>query len=101
MRERDVERAFVDEVKKRGGIAWKFTSPGTDGVPDRLVMFPGFICFVELKAPGKKMRPLQEKRKREIEKMGFLVACIDGKDAQKNFFKKLLLFCKKSPDFCE
>ena len=79
MRERDIERHFVSEVKKRGGIAWKFTSPGTDGVPDRIVIFPGLICFVELKAPGQKMRPLQEKRKQEIEKMGFQVFCIDGK----------------------
>ncbi|WP_405288654.1 VRR-NUC domain-containing protein [Methanobrevibacter sp.] len=59
----------------------KFVSPGCDGVPDRIVLLPyGKIAFVELKAPGKKMRPLQEKRKRQLESLGFLVFCIDDKD---------------------
>lgn len=60
MREREVERRLVTAVKKRGGLAPKFTSPGLDGVPDRLVLLPdGRLAFVEVKAPGQKMRPLQ------------------------------------------
>jgi hypothetical protein len=48
------------------------------GVPDRLVLIPGgVIAFVELKAPGKQMRPLQIKRKRQLEELGFLVYCLD------------------------
>lgn len=38
------------------------------------------VGFVELKAPGKKMRPLQEKRKRALEELGFLVFCVDSKE---------------------
>ena len=38
------------------------------------------LGFVELKAPGKKMRPLQEKRKRTLEELGFLVFCVDSKE---------------------
>ena len=41
MLESVIERKFVMEVKKRGGWAVKFVSPGLDGVPDRLVLFPG------------------------------------------------------------
>ena len=67
--------------KKMGGWAVKFSSPGLDGMPDRLVLFPGGkLGFVELKAPGKKMRPLQEKRKRTLEELGFLVFCVDSKE---------------------
>ena len=33
MREREVERRLVTAVKKRGGLAPKFTSPGLDGCP--------------------------------------------------------------------
>ncbi|MBQ8195427.1 MAG: VRR-NUC domain-containing protein, partial [Oscillospiraceae bacterium] len=52
-------------VKDMGGLAPKFVSPGFDGVPDRLVLLPeGRLAFVELKAEGKKLRPLQEKRKK-------------------------------------
>ena len=56
MRESYVESRLTTEVKKRGGLAVKFVSPGLDGVPDRLVLFPGGrLAFVEMKAPGKKM----------------------------------------------
>lgn len=59
----------------------KFISPGMSGVPDRLVLMPGgSVYFVELKAPGEKMRPQQIKRKRQLEELGFLVYCIDSKE---------------------
>ena len=55
MREGEIEQAFRKAVKKRGGLALKFTSPGFDGVPDRLALLPsGKMGFVEVKAPGKK-----------------------------------------------
>ena len=41
MREKQIERKLVCEVKKRGGICPKWVSPGFDGVPDRLVFLPG------------------------------------------------------------
>lgn len=81
IRESAVEQKLVAEVKKRGGLAMKFVSPGLDGVPDRLVCFPkGKAAFIELKAPGKKLRPLQQKRKRQLEALGFPVYCVDRKE---------------------
>lgn len=81
MRESTVERKLVAEVKRCGGMAVKFVSPGLDGVPDRLVLFPGGkIAFVELKALGKTMRPLQEKRARQLTALGFKVYCVDNKE---------------------
>ncbi|WP_461206092.1 VRR-NUC domain-containing protein [Clostridium sp. DL1XJH146] len=79
MTEKEVEQMLVKKTKGRGGWALKFISPGINGVPDRLVLMPtGKIAFVELKAPGKKMRPLQIKRKSQLEALGFLVYCIDN-----------------------
>lgn len=81
MREREIERKLVDAVKAKGGICWKFVSPGTAGVPDRIILMPnGRIAFVELKALGKEMRPLQVHRKRQLEALGFRVYCIDMKE---------------------
>ncbi len=81
MREVFIEKALAVEVKKRGGLALKFVSPGLTGVPDRLVLLPhGRLAFVEVKAPGEKMRPLQIKRKSQLEALGFLVYCIDNKE---------------------
>ena len=78
MREKTVEAKLVAAVKAVGGLALKFISPGYDGMPDRLVLLPnGILAFVELKAPGKKMRPLQIRRKNQIEALGFSVYCID------------------------
>jgi len=63
------------------GLAVKFVSPGFDGVPDRLVLFPGGkVAFVELKAPGKKMRPLQVRRAGQLRMLGFQVYCVDRTD---------------------
>lgn len=85
MRERDVERSFCQEVKKAGGLALKFVSPGWSGAPDRLVLFPGGnLAFVEVKAPGEVPRPLQKRRKRQLEIMGFSVFVLDDPNDIKN-----------------
>lgn len=79
--ERDIEQKFVKAVKARGGLAPKFVSLGFDGVPDRIVLLPrSRIAFVELKAKGRKMRPLQVRRKSQLESLGFSVYCIDSPD---------------------
>lgn len=78
MREKTVENKLVKAVKAKGGLTPKFVSPGFDGVPDRLALLPGGkIAFIELKAEGKTLRPLQVRRKRQLEALGFSVYCID------------------------
>ncbi len=78
MNEKYIERKLTEAVKKAGGLALKFVSPGLNGVPDRIVLLPyGRMVFVELKSPGKEMRPLQLKRKKQLEDLGFHVFCID------------------------
>ena len=79
MRESTIEKKLVTEAKARGGMAANFVSPGMNGMPDRLVLMPkGRMGFVELKAPGKKPRLLQELRMRQLRRMGFLVAVVDN-----------------------
>lgn len=78
MSEKDIERQLVVMVKRAGGIAPKFVSPGFDGVPDRIVLMPGGrIGFVEVKAPGKKPRKLQIRRHVLLRHLGFLVFILD------------------------
>ena len=79
MREKTIESKLVKAVKNMGGLAPKFVSPGFDGVPDRLVLLPhGKLAFVELKATGETLRPLQVKRKRQLESLGFSVYRVDA-----------------------
>ncbi|MCI9535532.1 MAG: VRR-NUC domain-containing protein [Lachnospiraceae bacterium] len=79
MREKEIEEKFREAVKRAGGKAYKFVSPGNDGVPDRLVVMPGgHIGFVEVKAPGKKPTPLQHVRMRELLSLGCGVWVLDS-----------------------
>lgn len=79
MQEREIENRLVQRIKAMGGRCWKWVSPGTDGVPDRICLLPeGQVIFVELKAPGKHLRPLQMRRKWQLEKLGFPVYCLDS-----------------------
>ena len=78
MREKVIEQKLVRAAKNMGGIALKFVSPGFDGMPDRIVLLPGgHIGFVEVKAPGKVPRPLQEAIHRMLRKLGFKVFVLD------------------------
>ena len=78
MREYVVENEFVKTVRAAGGVAYKLTSQTANGLPDRLVLFfPAKTVFVELKAPGKMLRPLQRKRRYQLIRLGFPVLCID------------------------
>jgi hypothetical protein len=90
MREKDIEIYLRDRVKKAGGKAYKFESPGNDGVPDRIVILPGNrIYFLEVKAPGKKPRPLQVKQIRDLTNLGCDARVIDSRDAVDEFITEV------------
>ena len=78
MNEKEVEQRLVAAVKAAGGWCPKFISPGTDGMPDRIILMPGgHIAFVEVKAPGKKPRKLQIRRHIRLRNLGFQVFVLD------------------------
>lgn len=77
MREVRIERALREAVAEAGGIAYKFTSPGRPGVPDRIVLLPGRpVQFVEVKRPGGKATPAQEREHARIAAMGYEVRVV-------------------------
>ena len=79
MREKQIEQKLVHAVRKSGGMCLKFVSPNFDGMPDRLILLPsGKIAFAELKAPGKKPRPLQIARHKVLMGLGFRVYIVDS-----------------------
>lgn len=92
MLESDVESYLIKRVKNElNGWALKFVSPGQNGVPDRIVLIPpGKIYFVETKAPGKKLRKLQEWVCGVIKGLGFVVLRIDTKPKVDDFIKEVL-----------
>lgn len=81
MLEKEIEAWLVDQAKRRGGIAYKFTSPQRRSVPDRLVLLPGKkMIFVECKRPGAKPTEAQEREHQRIRDLGFDVYVMDAKE---------------------
>ncbi len=79
MREVYIERALREAVAAAGGIAYKFTSPGRPGVPDRIVLLPGRpVQFVEVKRPGGKTTPAQDREHARIAAMGYEVRVVSS-----------------------
>jgi hypothetical protein len=90
MKESEIEKHLREQVKAAGGRAYKFVSPGNNGVPDRIVLLPGgVLAFVELKAPGKKPTDLQLAQQNKIAKLGFKVYVMDSKEKVDEFIKRL------------
>lgn len=59
-RERDVEAYLVRRVEAMGGWAPKFVPLHLTGFPDRIVILPGRVAFVEVKRPGGRLSPAQK-----------------------------------------
>ena len=88
MRESEIEKILVYEVKKLGGIAYKWVSPGNDGVPDRTVVFPDRKpVFVELKTDKGRLTTLQEAQIGRLRRLGQEVTVIYGLDGLSQFFQ--------------
>ena len=91
LREREIEEQLVKAVKAEGGICPKLICPGMNGMPDRLVLLPGCrIGFVEVKAPGKKPRPLQLRRHKQLQQLGFMVFVLDSPEQIPGIIKEVL-----------
>ncbi|MCI5836694.1 MAG: VRR-NUC domain-containing protein [Veillonellaceae bacterium] len=78
--ERDVERYLIKECEKRGWLCWKFVSPGRRGVPDRIVIRPGSVAFVEVKRKGGRVSPLQVRRIEELTRLVIPARVVETKE---------------------
>ncbi len=69
--EKATEQYLREEIRRLGGKAYKFVSPGQPGVPDRMVCLPnGRIFFVELKSEGKKSTTGQRRQQDRLRQLG-------------------------------
>lgn len=89
MRESEVEKLLVGGIRKLGGRAFKWVSPGNDGVPDRIVVLPGLpAVFVELKTVTGKLTPLQRVQLKRLRDMGQAVRVIYGEREVATFLEE-------------
>ncbi|MGC4018923.1 MAG: VRR-NUC domain-containing protein [Muricomes sp.] len=88
MKEAEIEKILVREVKRLGGRAYKWVSPGNDGVPDRIVIFPNREpVFVELKTDKGKLSALQKVQCKKLLDLGQRVEIVYGIDGLSQFFQ--------------
>ena len=80
MRESEIEKYLVQQVTLAGGLSRKVQWIGHVGAPDRLVLFPARLVWVELKATGQKPRTSQLREHARMRLMGQRVEIIDSKE---------------------
>ena len=90
MRERDIEKWLRHQIESMGGLAFKFSSPGNDGVPDRLAVLPGgIIYFIELKTDRGRLSPIQRWQQDRLDALGAQVRTIRGMDGAAEFIEEV------------
>lgn len=79
--ERDLEAYFSRQCKKLNFLTLKLHVRFARGWPDRIVALScGRILWVELKRPGGKTSPLQDKLHQQLRELGHEVHVLDSKE---------------------
>lgn len=90
MKESAIEARLVRMVRERGGLCYKFVSPGNPGVPDRIIITPdGRTIYVELKTEVGRLSAIQKWQRRELEKRNIDVRVLKGLDQVKEFVREV------------
>ena len=90
MRESVIEGKLRRLVTEKGGRFYKWTSPGNDGVPDRIAVFPGGrVWFVELKTDKGRLADVQKYQQEVLRKLGCNVTTVYGETGIRQFWEEV------------
>lgn len=99
-RERDVESRLRKQIEDMGGLFWKFISPGNNGVPDRIAVFPdGRIVFVELKTARGVVSKTQSYQISRLVTMHQQVCIVRGVTGMRAFLRNMQEHSVESIDY--
>jgi len=99
MLEKDLEKKVVAYAKSKGCLCYKFTSPAHRAVPDRIIVTPeGVVGFLELKRPGNRPTPLQERELSILARQGCVVNWCDDLTSAQDFINSLLTYRLQQSD---
>lgn len=91
MLEKEIERRLGSEVRKRGGLYYKFVSPGNPGVPDRIIITPwGRVVFVELKTDKGRLSARQIWQRERLQRCGAEVRVVKGWGAAQTLLEEVM-----------
>lgn len=94
MRESEIEKHLVKRLSALGVFVRKLRFIANNGAPDRLIYAMGGI-YVELKAPGKNLRPNQRLEHRRMRAAGMRVEVIDSIEMVDALVNQIKWFLKK------
>ena len=85
--EENIEEYLRIQTERRGGLCFKWVSPGNPGVPDRILLFAGIEdLFVETKKLKGKLRSAQKIQIRRLGQLGRPVFVLNTKERIDEFF---------------
>ena len=88
--ESKIESMVVKGVKNAGGLCLKLSSVFMSGMPDRIILLPGGkIIFAEIKSLKRQLAHIQEKRRVQLETLGFRVVVIKSQEEALIFLEEL------------
>ena len=87
MLEKEIQAQIVKYLKSIGFFVIRLKSVTPNGIPDLLAIRDGYVCFIEVKRPGQRMRPLQMHRATQIKAQSVDVFCFDGVGKVKEVLK--------------
>jgi len=88
--EKNIEKFLNDNIKKLGGLTYKFVSPGNSGVPDRIIILPnGKLIFIELKTKSGRLSALQKLQIKRLRKLKQDVRVLYGLEEVKEFLNEI------------
>lgn len=86
--EKQVEQYLRKEVSKRGALCLKMNPLANRGIPDRLVIMDGRMCFVELKKEKGVLSEAQKSFIKRLELKGHVVSVLYSKKDVDKFIKE-------------
>lgn len=88
--ESEIEAYVKKEIESRGGLFFKFTSPGQTGVPDRIIVMPGGrVFFVEFKTSSGRITKVQAYQLDRLIDLGAEASVIQGMEGAKEWIHDL------------
>lgn len=92
MKESAIEKKLLEGARRLGYKAYKFVSPGNDGVPDRIVMGYGRTIFAELKTEKGRPSRIQKVQIRVLQNLGQDVRVLYGSKGVEEFLQDLAAY---------
>ncbi len=85
-------------AEHRGGVLLKLSPFGVAGIPDRILLWPGgHVVFIEFKADGKYLKPLQKFWRDKLRRLGFRVELFRSTAEFRPLLDSLEKTCQTAP----